>query len=253
VTGSRQAGALVARLFDDLLAAPATIMGALAFPPAFLLIQDALLARSGSLGSDPVAFLTPTAVMLGVLVAGAAGFAVHRDAEDGYLERLMTMPVSRTALVAAPVAVGVGYALAETVVLLTLAGALGAMPTAGPGGLAVILLIAALWATVIASYTTAAALLTRQVEVLRIVDVAFVPLVFLAPALAVRGEMKGWLETVSSANPVTYAIEAQRALMVGGWQWHPLALGLGVSVAAAAIAFAAAVTVARRTLARELR
>jgi ABC-2 type transport system permease protein len=53
-----------------------------------------------------------------------------------------------------------------------------------------------------------------------------VPLLFTSSALFPLEFVPGWLRTLAYLNPVTYAIDSMRALMISGWNWSAIAGGL---------------------------
>jgi ABC-2 type transport system permease protein len=55
-----------------------------------------------------------------------------------------------------------------------------------------------------------------------------------------------WLQTLSSLNPLTHAVDAARALFNGAWGDPAIAIGVGLSLAMAIIS----VWIAARTFAR---
>nr|WP_275581103.1 ABC transporter permease [Natronosporangium hydrolyticum] len=57
----------------------------------------------------------------------------------------------------------------------------------------------------------------------------FFPFLFLAPSFGPRESMSGWVQAVAQFNPVTYVIEAQRALVLTGWDSGRVAAGSQLS------------------------
>ena len=75
------------------------------------------------------------------LPGAQAGQLLVIDLESGYLRRLQAMPVSRVAIVLAPMLVGAILVLAQAALVLILGLALGAGSTTGPAGVVVVLLL----------------------------------------------------------------------------------------------------------------
>jgi len=49
------------------------------------------------------------------------------------------------------------------------------------------------------------------------------PLIFLSSALVPREIMPSWMSFLAQFNPMTYAIDVVRGLILGGWMWGQLA------------------------------
>lgn len=250
---SLQLRVLSERLLDDLLANPGSVVLTLIFGIGFLFTYYGQLGGTLSLahgvGSDYLAFIVPTAVLVASFGGAAGGYLLARDIEDCYVDRLLMLPVSHVVVVVAPMLVGAAYATTQAATILLLGAILGAMPVTGFAGALGILGLAAIWGMGVTGYMTAVALLARDVEVVRLVDLCFFALLFfLSPILLPRGELASWLQPISDANPASYILEGLRALMLHGWTLANLwpALLAGASFAAATLLAALAAT--RRSL-----
>lgn len=244
---------LARRLLGDLLAEPAPLIGAMLLAPGYLVIQDALFGgvadHAPGVHGDYLRFIVPSAVLVATMAGTNAGFAVLRDEHDGYLDRLLTMPVPRVAIVAAPLLFGVGYALCNASIVLILAALFGFTPVTGALGVLAMLAIAALWGLAIAGFLVAVALVTKSMEMVQLADLACFPFLFLSSLTLPRQDYGRWLRLVTSANPTTYAVDGLRTLMRSGWVLPDLWPAVAVAVACAAIAVAAAAIAANRATA----
>lgn len=249
-----QAFVLTRRLLGELLSEPAPLIGTMILAPSYLLIQDALFGgvadRAPGVHGDYLAFIVPSAVLVATMAATNAGFSVLRDEHDGYLDRLLTLPVPRVALIAAPLAFGVGYALCNASIVLILAAALGLSPAAGPLGALAMLAIAALWGLAIAGFLVAVALLTKSMEIVQLADLACFPFLFLSSLTLPRQDYGRPLRIVTTINPTTYAVDGLRAIMRDGWVMSELWPAFAVALACAALAVAAAALAAGHATAR---
>jgi ABC-2 type transport system permease protein len=153
---------------------------------------------------------------------------VAEDATSGVYDRLRSLPIRRTAVVA-------GRSVAEAVlaawVLLvtTLLGfAVGFRTHANVGAVllafAVILLAtyAFTWVFISLGLSAGNAQAAQGMATLLVV-----PLAFMSSAYVPVGSMPGWLQPVASHQPVTVIINAVRSLMLGGAD----AAGIGHSTA----------------------
>lgn len=249
-----QIAVLGRRLLDDTLAVPATLLTGLLFAVGFVVVNDGLLGGSAAVtaevGGDYLAFIIPSGVLIATLTSGASGYLLAQDREDLYLDRLLTMPVSRAAIVLTPILLSAAYAAFQVIAVVAFGALLGAPPVTGVAGVIGMIVIASLWGMGVSGYMTAAALISGRLELTRIVDLFAFPLLFLSPLLLPQSSLQGWLQTVSKLNPTTYVIEGLRGLMIDGWQASTLAPAIAAGAGFAAVTLAVATAAARRATAR---
>jgi ABC-2 type transport system permease protein len=247
----QQVSTLALRLIDDLRASPTLMAMKLIFGTGFVVAYSGALggsaAVSRAVGGHYLAFIVPSGVLIATFASATGGYMLARDIEDGYLDRLLTTPVSRVAIVLAPMLVGAGYAVTQAAAVLTVGAVLGATPKTGALGIAGILSLSALWGMGVTGYMTATAMLTGDVEITRLLDVcSFSMLFFFAPVLLPREDLEGWLQPIARLNPTTYVLEGLRALMLGGWQTSRLIPAFAAALGFAGLAVTAAGLVAQR-------
>lgn len=56
------------------------------------------------------------------------------------------------------------------------------------------------------------------------------PLLFLSSAFLPVETLPGWIQIISSVNPVTYGVDATRALIITGWAWDVILPNLAVLI-----------------------
>jgi ABC transporter DrrB family efflux protein len=190
-----------------------TVQGAM-----FLLIFRYVFGGAIDTGPVPyVDFLVPGFVMTSVLFAGTATAAgVAEDLEGGFYDRLRSLPVSRTALLA-------GRTLAETGLLawgLAVTTAIGFLVgfrlhgTVAEGlasfGLCVAFGFAFTWLFVFLG------LVAGNAQAAQGMSLMVFPLTFVSSAYVPVGSMPGWLQPVAENQPITVMTNAARALALGG-------------------------------------
>ena len=74
------------------------------------------------------------------------------------------------------------------------------------------------------------------------------PLLFMSTALVPTSLMPGWMQTVSNFNPITYAVNAVRALMITGYQWGTVAEAFGVIALIAVVTLGATLYLFRKVV-----
>jgi ABC-2 type transport system permease protein len=200
------------------------------------------LTEGAAAGFDYTAFQMATAVLLGVTGVCRAP-AVVLDVQNGYLDRLLMTPVSRSAILLGHMTADVAIAAALTVPIIGLGLALGVDFATGPLGILVFIGMAALWSLAFAGFGYAIALKTGNPAAVNSSFLLFFPFLFLTSSYVPRDQLTGWLDTVAGLNPVTYILDGLRALTLSGWEWSEigqgfLAIGI-VAVISMSMCFAA--------------
>ena len=104
-------------------------------------------------------------------------------------------------------------------VLLGVSVLRGATLATGLGGFLLILALSGLFGIAFAGISFMAALLTRSEQAASALSLLMFPVVFISTAFVPAGLMPGRMQSVNDWNPVTFQIEAVRALMTQGYDW----------------------------------
>jgi ABC-2 type transport system permease protein len=200
----------------------------------------------GSLGPEGVPyvdFLVPGYVVGGALFSGAAAAAgVAEDVEQGFSDRLRSLPVPRVGLLA-------GRSLAETLLAtwgMAMATALGFLvgfrihadvPAAlAAFGLCIVFSSAFTWVFMTIG------LFARSAQVAQGMSMLIFPLTAVSSAFVPVDTMPGWLQAVADNQPITAMTNAVRSLVLGGQAVTGLDRGSGywalLSLAWCAVLFA---------------
>lgn len=157
------------------------------------------------------------------------GIPLLFDRENGFLLRLMSAPVSRPSIIVARfLAVNVSTML-QCALILLLGFIFGVRIATGLGGAAALLAIALLLGfgvTVISLML--AFVLENHGDFFAIMGITALPLTFLSSAFVPLAALPAWMRLVAEINPMTYAIDAMRALILSGWDAPRLAWMLAV-------------------------
>jgi ABC-2 type transport system permease protein len=172
-------------------------------------------------GESYIAYLAPGIVVMSALFSsGWSGMATIEDINRGVTDRLLVSPVRRGALIAGRVAQGAVVIVVQSVIMVLIALAVGASFAGGVLGVVVLILLAALLGSALASLSNALALVTRQEEsLIGAVTFLVLPLTFLSTALVDADLMPGWMRTAADLNPVDWAIEAGRSATAASPDW----------------------------------
>ena len=138
------------------------------------------------------------------------------DIESGVFKRYQSMPISKWAIILAPMIVGAMRVLLQASLIMLIGKIIGADPAVGTVGFFLVLSIAFLWGMGFAGYSVAAGVRSGSSQGAQAASFLFFLHYFLHQHLYQRG-FRGWLSTASAYNPTTYVIEAMRAIMVDGW------------------------------------
>ncbi len=160
-------------------------------------------------------FLVPGILMMTMLYSGAwAGTGFIDDIRSGVMDRLLSSPVSRSALVAGQLVQQLLLSLVQGGVLLLIGWAAGARYAGGPGGMGIALAASLLLAAAFCSVSAAVALTARdQTALIGISTLVVLPATFLSTALMPVALLPHWVEATARFNPLTWATEIARTAM----------------------------------------
>jgi ABC-2 type transport system permease protein len=199
----------------------------------FVLMAEVLGAVAGgaltqALGGDVhyVTYLTPAIVVQSALAAAAvSGIGLVDDMETGMFDKTLISPMGRGAMFVGKVLSELVRITVQTLVILALGYGLLASKTGasvgeyvrtGLPGLVGIVAVTVIFAGVFMAYSNVVALVTRDREAtIMIANLLTFPLLFVSSAFVPLEVLPNWIRTVAVVNPVTYGIDAIRALVLG--------------------------------------
>ena len=190
-------------------------------PVLWLLVFGEVFSRTHAVptgGLPYLDFMAPGILAQSVLfIAIFYGIAVIWERDLGIVHRLLASPTPRTALVLGKALSASLRGLSQMLIIYSLAWLLGVdlnwNPLALAGVLCVVILGAALFSTL--SLIIASVVKTRE-RFMGIGQVLTMPLFFASNAIYPASIMPFCLQTVAHANPLTYEVDALRALMLMG-------------------------------------
>lgn len=231
---------------------PASLVMRAVQPVLWLVVFGQVLARVRGIdtgGLDYLAFLAPGVLAQSVLfIAIFYGIAAIWERDLGIVHKYLASPASRSALVVGKAIGGAVRGLSQVVVVYAVAAALGVGLQWRPDRVAGVLVFVALGSGCFATFSLIVASLVRTRErFMGIGQLITMPFFFASSAVYPLAIMPGWLEILARFNPLTYQVDALRALMVDGGE---SVIGLGVDFAVLAATTAALVAVASRLFRR---
>jgi ABC-2 type transport system permease protein len=177
--------------------------------------------------SSYLAYLAPGQVAFTAFMAVAwSGYGLVMEYRTGYLDKLRASPIARWSILAGEMVPLFFQAAVMAGVLLIVSLLLGARIVTGVGGFLLILGLAGAFGIALAGTSFIPALLTRSEQATSTLSLVMFPIVFMSTAFVPEALMPGWMQVVNKWNPITYLIEAMRALMVTGYDWGAIGAAL---------------------------
>ena len=161
-------------------------------------------------------YLVPAiAIQVSLAAAVTSGVGLVNDIENGMFEKVLVSPMNRTAVFVGKTAAEVFRIAVQVAIILGLGVVLGAEIATGLVGAAGIVAIGILFSLWFVALSNALAVLTRDQESTIIgANLLQFPLLFLSSAFLPLAALPEWIQTVAMVNPVTYGVDAARALML---------------------------------------
>ena len=216
---------------------PASVLFAMVQPLVFLALFAPLLPRVEG-GSALQWFVPGIIAMTALMGASFTGANLSQEIVTGSHERLLVSPLSRSSLL-------IGRALKEIVPMLMQAAIIVAVVT--PFGFDLHLAHVLVGVVVLAGFSVgvgalsfALALAAKDQEWLfwTVQQTLIFPVLLLAGVLLPLEGAPGWLRAASDLNPLTYVVEAERALFAGTFPLDTVAYGAAASALVAALGLA---------------
>lgn len=172
-------------------------------------------------GGDYRTFILAGIVALTVFGGSlSGGIELLFDKENGTLTRILAAPISRASILVSRFLYVSLVSSLQVVIVVALAFLLGVRIATGVPGLLALLLLGFLlgFSLTIISLVLAFSL-TNHGEFFAILSFLTLPLAFLSTAFVPLERMPGWMAAVARINPMTYAVNGMRSLVVSGWDW----------------------------------
>jgi ABC-2 type transport system permease protein len=194
-------------------------------------------------------FLTPGILAQSVLfVSIFYGIAVIWERDLGILHKFLVSPTPRAALVLGKALSASIRALSQAIVIYLLAWILGVKLSSSPLHLIGVLLIMVLGAMFFSTLSLIiASLMKTRERFMGIGQVITMPLFFTSNAIYPMAMMPAWLQVVAHLNPLSYQVDALRALMLAGGS---SSLGIGLDLGVLFLAVVAVIVIEARLYAR---
>ncbi len=241
-----QTWAMSKRAIVALARQPALVIPSIFFPLFFAALGTASYSRATTIPGFPevdsyLDFALAGAIVQGILFGSTVGAtALATDIENGFFDRLLASPTTRTGILVGRFAGGMAYGAFQTVVFVLVLLPFGLTVKSGVPGVLVLMASGVILALAVGALMATLAIRTGSSEA---VQGAF-PLLFIAlffsSAFFPRETMTGVYATLADLNPISYLVEGMRDLVI-----EPLS----ASAVARAILIPAALALATTALA----
>lgn len=188
-------------------------------------------------------FMAPGILAQSVLfIAIFYGIAIIWERDMGIVHKFLVSPTPRSALVLGKALSAGIRAVSQAVIVYVLALLVGVSMNWNPLALAGVLVTVLLGAAFFSTFSLVIACIVKTRErFMGIGQLLTMPLFFASNAIYPIAMMPVWLKVISHINPLTYEVDALRALMIqGGASVFGLGLDFGVLIGASAILVALA-------------
>jgi ABC-2 type transport system permease protein len=229
---------LFIRSIKKLVRTPILLFFSLFQPIIFLVLFTQLFGSFGSLlatqaGFANISYLSfaTAGIVLqnGFSSALQSGTSIVDDLTSGFLEKELVTPVSRSAILFGRLLSDAFRVVVQSVIILGLAYVLGAEFATGIPGIIIIFALVAFFGLAWSGISLAIGLRTKSAEtVFGLGGILTFPLLFMSSALVPTALMPSWMQTVSRLNPITYTVDAVRALTLTGFDWGKVLEAFGI-------------------------
>lgn len=221
----------------------------LAQPLVFLGLFGPLLSGMvGTGGGTPWQWFVPGILVMMVLFGtGVTGYGLLLDMQTGSHERMMVTPLSRSAMLIGRSLKEMAPIVAQTllIIALVLPSGFRLYPSGALAGLCVLTVFGVGLGAL--SYALAIASRKREWLFWAVQQTLLFPLLILSGVMLPLETGPAWMQAASAINPLTYVVEAERALFAGDFSDPSVPVGTLAAVAAVGLVVGRAPCVAQRT------
>lgn len=182
--------------------------------------------------ADYFSFMAMSMVAFTVVFTTAfVGMSVVWDKRLGFMNKVLSTPVSRSAIILSKVLAASVRAIFQAAIVTIVAFALGLSTGTNFGWYSIfgVFAIVFLISVGLSSFFTALTLRATRMEMPQaIFQLITLPLMFASSAYFPISQMPTWLQTIALVNPISYTIDAVRRLMVFSSGFGPLLLDFAV-------------------------
>lgn len=220
------------RAIKKLLRNPIFLMFSLIQPIIFLFIFTQLFDGFASLPNwrqttgvnSYLAFAAPGIILMNAFTSALqSGVTMVDDIQSGFLDKVLVTPVRRASILLGRMMADAVRIVIQSLILISLALAVGAEANNGIAGIAAVIGIIAFFGLAWAGISHNIGLRTKNQQA--VFSAGFLltfPLMFMSTMLVPDNIMKDWIREVSKYNPISFGVNAIRSLMILSFSdWQP--------------------------------
>jgi ABC transporter DrrB family efflux protein len=197
---------------------PAYLVFTVIQPVMFVLLFRYVFGGAIHVAGNYVNFLMP-----GIIAQTAAfatfgtAIALAQELKKGVIDRLRSMPMARSAVLAGRLVADTGRMLVTILIIVGVGYAVGFRFTNGVVPAIAMVVLATVFGLAICCISAYTGLAIGDEESVQAFGLIWLfPLTFLSSAFVPIATMPGWLQAFANNQPVTYVIDTMRALALGG-------------------------------------
>jgi ABC-2 type transport system permease protein len=223
-------------------------------PLLFLILFSQIFSSLADVPGFPydtyLQFLVPAIIAMTALSSAfQSGLGTVADVEDGMLDKFLIAPIHRVSIMAGRILADGTRIIAQAAVVILAAFLMGARYETGFLGILMMIALASLFGMAWAGLSNIVALRTQNAELTMVIGIVLLfPILFLSTGFMPSALLPDWLDTVARFNPLTYLIEAERALVNEGWEWDLILRSIGVTVVLGAVTLTGATRAFRKAI-----
>jgi len=221
------------RAIKKLVRNPIVLMFSLIQPIIFLFIFTQLFDGFANLpnweritgASTYLAFAAPGIIMMNAFSSALqSGVTMVDDIQSGFMDKVLVTPVRRSSILLGRMLADAVRIIIQSVILISLALPIGAVASNGIGGVAAVIGIIAFFGLAWAGISHSIGLRTKNQQA--VFSAGFLltfPLMFMSTMLVPQELInRDWIKGVSQYNPISFAVNAIRSLMIRPFSlWDP--------------------------------
>lgn len=240
-------GTVFTRELRPVLRDPFSVIFSIIQPLFFLGLFAPLLPSSAGGDSALQWFVPGIVVMVCLFGTSATGSNLLFEIQTGSHERMLVTPLRRPALIIGRTLKEIVPMFAQTAIIVAATVPFGFRFHAAGAALGLLILATLCIGLGAFSYTLALAAKNQEWMFWAVQQTLIFPLLLLAGMLLPLDGGPGWLQTLSKVNPLTYVVNAERALFNGEITSSAVAGGVVSALAVAALGLTVGVRAMRRS------
>lgn len=174
--------------------------------------------------TDYRTFMTPAVIVMTIFGnTMMAGIPLLFDKELGFINKLLSAPIHRSSIIVSEFIYVSAVTIVQTLLILAVAMIMGVSMATGFLGIGFLVMVGMALGFGITVISLALAFVLKQHgDFFAITGFLTLPLIFISSAFVPIDFMPHWMAFLARLNPMTFAVDGIRALIIDGWAWNLL-------------------------------